>query len=169
MPADPTPQLAVLLLEAHEPQRILDGQQQLVGGDRLLEKIERAQPCGADGHIHRRLAGNHDDGRHHAELAQVGEHRQAVLARHHHVGEHQVEPLLLEQRDRALGVVADDRLVAGQPERSSDRRQRRRVVVDNQHARHASPSRGKALSPAGSSMWKVVPRPGVLSTQTLPK
>ena len=165
--ADPAPELAVLLLEAHQLQRVLDRQQELLRGDRLFEEVQGAQARRADGHVDGRLAGHHDDRRHHAKLPQIGEHRQTVLAGHHHVRKDDVEPLLLQQRDRPGGVVADDRLVAGQPEGARDGRQRRRVVVDDQHTDHALAPFG--CPPVGSSIWKVVPSPRTLSTQTFPK
>jgi hypothetical protein len=39
MAADAPPQLTVLFLEARQPQRVLDRQQQLVRRNRLLEKV----------------------------------------------------------------------------------------------------------------------------------
>jgi hypothetical protein len=83
--ADTAPQRRVLGFEAHEAKRVFDGEQQLVGRDRLLEKIDRAEPRGANRHVHRRLTRNHDDRQVHAALAQLREHRQTVLPRHHDV------------------------------------------------------------------------------------
>src|SRR5262249_13415651 len=76
--------------------------------------------------------------------------------------------LLLQQRDGARGVVAHDGLVAGQPERARQRRERRLIVVDNQDARHDCSGCVDPPRPSGSSIWNVAPRPAVLSTQTRP-
>ena len=173
MAADAAAQLPVLLLEPREPQRVLDRQQQLVGRDRLLEEIGRAEPRRADRHVHRRLPRDHDDRRRHAELAQLGEHGQAVLPRHHDVGEDDVEALLLQERYRARRLIADDRFVAGEAERARERRERRLIVVHDQHARHAeAPFAASAFIASacmrGSSRWNVEPRPRALSTQTRP-
>src|SRR5262249_5109980 len=78
-------------------------------------------------------------------------------ARHHDVREDEIEALLLEHRERARGVVADDGLESREPERARQRGERRLIVVDEQDARHA-----------GSSTWTIVPLPGALSTHTLP-
>ena len=60
---------------------VLNGQQQLVGGDRLLEKIDGAEPRGAYRHLDGRLPGHHHDRRRDADRLQVFEQRDAVLAR----------------------------------------------------------------------------------------
>ncbi len=58
--------------------------------------------------------------------------RDAVPAGHHHVGENQVEALGLRDLQCARGVVANGRLVAGQAKSAGERRERVRIVVDDQ-------------------------------------
>ena len=59
VPPEPPLQIAVFLLEAREAQRVLDREQQLFRRNRLLEKIDGAQPRGAHGHFDGGLAGHH--------------------------------------------------------------------------------------------------------------
>ncbi len=162
VPADAAPQRVVLDLEPHEAQRVLDGQQQLVRRNGLLEEIDGAKACGANRHVERRLTGNHDDRRGDSALAEIREHRKAVLARHHDVGEDDVEPFVPQQRQRADGVVADHRFVTRQPKGARQRRECRRVVVDHKYTRQRvdpcaviradrceRSCRGRARSPPG--------------------
>ena len=109
-----------------------DGEQQLVGGERLLQEIDRAQPRGAHRHFDVGLPADHHHRQRDAEGAQVFEQREAVLARHHDVDEHHVEGLRLDQFERARGVVADRGFVPGQAEGARQRGQRVGVVVDDQ-------------------------------------
>ena len=68
-------------------------------------------------------------------VAQVFEQREAVLARHDHVGQHHVEGLRFQQIEGARGVVADGGLVARQAEGARQGGQRVGVVVDDQQMR----------------------------------
>ena len=132
MPAQPALQIAILFFQARQAQRVLDREQQLFGRDRLFEKIDGAQPRGAHGHFDGGLPGHHHRRRRHADIFEIFEQRDAVPAGHHHVGENQVEALGLCQFERARRVVADGRFVARQPKRARERRERVRVVVDDQ-------------------------------------
>ena len=67
-----------------------------------------------------------------AEVAQVFEQREPVLAGHHDVGEHHVEGLRFDQFQRARGVIADRGFVPGQAEGPRQRGQRVGIVIDNQ-------------------------------------
>ena len=58
--ADALPQLPVLVFEAPHAQDVVDGEQQLFGGERLFQKIDGAEPRGAHGHFDVGLAGDHD-------------------------------------------------------------------------------------------------------------
>ena len=63
MTPQPALQIAVFFFEMFEAQRVFDGQQELFGGDGLLDEIHGAQPSGAHGHFDRGLAGHHHNGR----------------------------------------------------------------------------------------------------------
>ncbi len=134
--ADALAQVSILVFQPLELEDVVHGEQQLVGGERLLQEIERAQPGGANRHFDIRLPADHHHGQRDAEGAQVFEQREAVLARHDDVAEHHVEGLRLGQFQRARGVVADRRLVAGQAEGARQRGQRIGVIVDDQEVCH---------------------------------
>ena len=51
-------QLAVFVFQARQAQSIFDGNEQLVGRERLLQKVERAKPCGFYCHFDIGLAGD---------------------------------------------------------------------------------------------------------------
>ena len=152
-------QLPVLLFQARQLRDVRQRQQQLIGRERLLEKIRRAQPGGANGHRDVRLPGHHHHGRRDARRAQLFEQRQPVFHRHHHVGKDQVEMPRPGQFESARGVVAHGGFVPGQAERPRQRSQRVHVVVHDQQMAHGF---------SGSSMRNVVPRPGSLSTVIFP-
>ena len=83
-----------------------------------------------------------------ADVAKFGEHREAVLARHHDVGEDEVEALVPEERDGARGVVADDGLVARRAgRRATSDASVDAVIVHDQDASHFASS-----TAPGSSM-----------------
>ena len=155
-------QFAVLVFQALQLEDVLDGEQQLVGGERLLQEIDRAQPRGAHRHLDIGLSRNHDDGQRDPLAAQVFEQGEAVFARHHHVGEHHVERLGLDQFQRARGVIADGGLVPRQAEGARQRGQRVGVVVNYQQV-----CQNVVLS-YPNSIRNVVPRPGSLSTEIRP-
>ena len=85
--ADALAQVAILVFQALELEDVVHGEQQLVGGERLFQEIERAEAGGADRHLDIGLPGDHHDGKRDAEGAQVFEQGQAVLARHDDVAE----------------------------------------------------------------------------------
>ena len=88
---------------------------------------------GADGHLNVGLAGDHDDGQQDAEIVQVFEEGEAVLAGHDHVGEEHVEGLGLDEVEGARGVVADGGGVAGEAEGAGQGRESVGVIVDDQN------------------------------------
>ena len=162
VPADAAAKRPVLVFQAHELQRVFNRQQQLVGRDGLLEEIDGAKAGRPHRHIDGGLTRNHDHWSRDTDFAQLGEHRKAVLSGHHDVGEDDVEAVGADQGNSTRGIVTHDRLVTGQPERPRNRRERRWVIVHDQHTRHTRVSRG-------ISTWNVVPRPCSLSTQMRPR
>jgi hypothetical protein len=130
--ADALAQVAILVFQALQLEDVVHGEQQLVGGERLLQEIERAQAGGAHRHFDIGLPADHHHGQRDAERAQVFEQREAVLARHDDVAQHHVEGLRFGEVERARGVVADGGFVPGQAEGARQRGQRVGVVVNNQ-------------------------------------
>jgi hypothetical protein len=57
--ADALAELAVLIFEALEFEGVVDGEEKLVGGERLFEEVDGAQARGAYRHLDIRLAGDH--------------------------------------------------------------------------------------------------------------
>jgi hypothetical protein len=133
--ADALAQLAILQLQALELERVFHGEQQLVGGERLLQEIDRPKPRGAHRHLDVRLAGHHHHRRAQAKRVVVLEEREPVFTGHHHVGEDEVEALRLDELERADGAVTHYRFVAGETEGARQRGQRVGVVVDDQQPR----------------------------------
>ena len=132
MPTQPVLQIAVFLLETRQPNGVLHREQQLLGRNRLLEKVHSAQPRGAHGHLDGRLPGHHHRGRRDANILEIFEKRDAIAAGHHHVGEDQVVALGLREFQRARSIVADGRFMAGQSKRASERRERVRIVINDE-------------------------------------
>src|ERR1700761_7226936 len=64
--ADATLQVLVFTLKPRELVGILDSDQQLFGGERLLEKIQSAETRGSYRHLDVRLTAHHHDGRSYA-------------------------------------------------------------------------------------------------------
>ena len=94
-------------------------------------KSDGAQARGPHGHFDVGLAGDHDHRQRNPQRANLFEQREAVLAGHDHVGEHQVEGLRLHQVQRAGRVVADGGIVSGHAEGAGQGCQRIGVVIDD--------------------------------------
>ena len=184
MPAEAALEVAIFFLEVLQAQRVFDGEQQLFGGDRLLEKIDGAQPRGLHRHFDGGLSGHHHHGRCDADGFEIFEQRDAVAAGHDDVGKNQVEALGFGQFQGARGVVADGGFVAGEPKGASERGESVRVVVNDKDVgfrghRAATPRLLFSRRPSGTlcglcggfmgnSMWKEVPTPVSLSTEMRP-
>ena len=142
-------QLAVLALQAVQPQRVAQGEEQALEADRLLDEVERAQARGLHRRVQGGLAAHQDDGHVGRALADAGQELEAVHLRHHHVGEDRVHRLFLQALEAARGRARGDRGVALQREGARERGQRARVVVDDQDSwLHVVASRHYAASGA---------------------
>ena len=192
--AQAVPQFAILVLQARKPQGVLHRNQELVRGDRLFEKVERAELNRLDRHFDIGLTGNENNGRLHARRLQVLQQREPVLPRHDHVGKDHVKRFRAQQLQGSRGIVADSGLVSRQAEGARKRRERVRVVVHEKEmsfARHVAFRRtahpavlaracgggagvsflgaaGRFGGRCGRSMRKVVPRPASLETEIVP-
>ncbi len=93
-------QVSVLDLEAPVPEGALGRDAKLIHREVLREVVER--PLLDRGHrrLDGREPGDHDDGQRGIDLVGAPEERQPVHARHPEVGQHQVRPLSLEDRER---------------------------------------------------------------------
>ena len=132
MLAEPAAKIAIFLFEVAQPQNIFDGDQKLFRGKRLFEKIHGAEPRGAHGHFHAGLAGNHHHRSGHAGGFQILEQRNSILAGHDHIRKNHVEALRADQFQRARGAVANGGLISGEAKRAGERRERVRIVVNQQ-------------------------------------
>ena len=65
--ADALAEISILVFQAPELEDVVDGEQQFVGGERLLQEIERAQPRGAHRHFDIGLPADHHHGKRDAE------------------------------------------------------------------------------------------------------
>ena len=125
-------QLAVFVFEARQAQSILDGHEQLVGGERLFQKIERAKTGGFHGHFDVGLAGYENYGRLYTGFFQILEQLHAGFAGHDHIGKNQIEIFVAKKLDSTVCVIANGGLVAGEAKRARKRGQSVRIVVNKE-------------------------------------
>jgi len=111
-------QVAILAFQASEPQRVLHGEKQFFGGDRLLQKIERPQARSSNRHLDVRLARHHDHRSRHSLRLEFFEKSESVFAGHYHVRKNQVEGLRLGQFQSLICVVANGGFMTFQTKRS---------------------------------------------------
>jgi hypothetical protein len=130
--AEAVAEFAVFVFEAGEAEGVFHGDQELVGGERLFEKIESAEFGGFDGHFDIGLAGDQNDGSFDTGVFQVFEEFDAAFAGHDDVGKNQVEGFGAEKLEGAGRVVANGGFMAGEAEGAGERGQRVGVVVDEE-------------------------------------
>ena len=135
MLAQRSAELAVLPLETREPHGIVERQQELVYGDRLLQKIDCAHLGCAHCHLHVRLPGHHDYRRGDAQRLDLLQQRYAVFPGHHDIGQNEIKGLALDQFESSRGLIADRRLVPGKAEGTRERCQSIWLVIDNEQVR----------------------------------
>ena len=102
-----------LLREPAGGERPLGEQQHLVEIERLGQVIVGAALHRLDGGLHRPVRGHDDHVRVGRQLAQLGQHGEAVGARHADVEKHEVERRLREHAQRLVAVAHGGDLVAG--------------------------------------------------------
>ena len=88
---------AILIFEAREFQSVIDGEEKLVGGKGLFEKIQSAEACRFDGHFDIGLTGDENDRSLQAGLLEFFEEFHAGFTGHDHVGKNQVEALRIAE------------------------------------------------------------------------
>jgi len=116
----------------------------------------RARPvCGADRHFDRSLAGDHDHGRLDTSGAQVGQEREAVLARHHDIGKDHVEALGTREVQRANALSHTTASWSGEAEGSGQGGQGVQVVVNQEEAGHVG-ARFEKSRRAPGSLWTLM-------------
>jgi len=135
--AEAVAEFAVFVFEAGEAESIFHGDEKLVGGERLFEKIESAEFGGFDGHFDIGLAGDENDGSFDAGVFEVFEELDAALAGHYDVGKNQVEGFGAEKFEGAGRVVADSSFMASEAESAGKRGQGVGVVVDEEEVSFA--------------------------------
>ncbi len=89
------------------------------------------------------MPGDKDDRRLHTVLLQISEQLQTAFARHDHIGKNQIEGFRAKQLEGARGIVTNRGFMTRQPEGAGKRRQRVRIIVDQEEMSFA----GQALVP----------------------
>ena len=84
---------AILVLEPGEFEGVFHGEEKLVCGERLFEKIERTKASGFDGHFDIGLAGDENDRSLQAGFFQFFKEFHAGFTWHNNVGEDEIESL----------------------------------------------------------------------------
>jgi hypothetical protein len=135
--AEAVAEFAVFVFEAGEAESVFYGDEELVGGERLFEKIERAEFGGFDGHFDIGLARDENDGSFDAGVFEVFEKLDAAFAGHDDVGKNQVEGFGAEKLESAGGVVANGGFMASEAESAGKRGQGVGVVVDEEEVSFA--------------------------------
>src|SRR5207302_471682 len=124
-------QFAVFVFEPRQAQSVFHGDEQLVGGERLFQKIERPEFRGFHRHFDIRLPRDEHDGRFHSGLLQIVEQLHAAFAGHDHVRKNQIESVGAKKFDGTVGIIANRGFVPSQPEGARERRQRIRIIVNH--------------------------------------
>jgi len=140
--AETVAEFAVFVLEAGELESVVDGEQQLIGGEGLFEEIESAEARGLHGHFDVGLARDQDDGSLQAGFFQFFKEFEAAFAWHDHVGEDEVEALVLDEFGGAKSIIANGGLVSGKAKGAGEGCEGVGVVVDQEEmgfAWHESP------------------------------
>ena len=161
--ADAGAQIAIFCFEPRQLERILDSDQKLFSGKRLLEKIESAQAGSPYGHFDVCLPAHHHYGSCNTGGFQILEEQEAIAARHHHIAQDEVKGLRTGQLECARGIVADHGFVACEPEGACQRSQCIGFVVDDKDVGFRT--HGSAF---GRVMINVAPPLAGLSTAIVP-
>jgi hypothetical protein len=100
-------------------------------GDEIISAFFHRRHCAVDGTMGR----NDHDGKSPPNTPQVAQHLDAAHLRHLQVQQHQSRLMLLDLDQRFLAVGGQRDLASQRPQTHLQQPTRRRVVVDDQHAR----------------------------------
>ena len=141
-------QQAVIIQQAALLERARDQQQQVIGIDRLGEKVERALFHRLDGVLDAAVRGHHDHRQLRVELLHRAQHPHAVALGQAEIRQHERGLEILERGDRFRLVARLDDVMALRLERELEHRAQRVLVFDeeNREGAHA-PGRSQ---PAGT-------------------
>ncbi len=161
----------VLTLQAMMLEDAVHAQQHLVVVERLRDVVDGAELHGFHRRAHARVARDHQDG----EPRILGDDVRPRGAGQTHVGDHEIDAIVLQQRPRRLHRLGLGDLVAVAREQPAHRRPNHDLVFDDEDAAHD----GDMLPPAAAA-WPaacnergrfnetVAPSPGELSMAMLP-
>ena len=93
---------------------------------------------GGDGALHRPESGHDDDLRRGGDLERAAQHRDAVERRHLQIGEHHLERLGEQTRERSLAALRLGHVVARLPEHERGGGAHVALIVDDQDARFSA-------------------------------
>jgi hypothetical protein len=96
---------AVLRLQPALAQRVLDDEEDLLEGQRLLDEVLRAHAHGLDRGLDAPVAGDDHDGNFGVDRADARQRLQPVHLRQPHVEEDEIEPPRLQEREAGLAAV----------------------------------------------------------------
>src|SRR5213079_2989067 len=139
----------VLARDAALVQRPRDGVQELVVVERLDEVVDGPGAQRADGALHGRVAGDHDDRQRGMHAADFADRIEAGAVWQLQVGDDEVDPGRAAARDPRLERAGALHAIAFPAEQQLDHLRQARVIVDQEHARphQAAPSqRGRSSS-----------------------
>src|SRR5579872_7101992 len=125
-------EFAILRLQTRELHRVFERDEQLVGRERLFEKIHRAEFGRLNSHFNVGLSRNQDDRRLYPGLLQIFQEFDPRFTRHHDIGKNEIESFVADKIKRAGSVVADGRFVPREPESARERRQCAGIIIDDQ-------------------------------------
>src|SRR5438105_9948800 len=101
-------------------------------------------------------------------LADALAHLVPALHRHHHVEQHEVGFIRIDEFQHCVAVSRDEHLVAAAPEQELERGDDVRLVIGNEHLLFPRGHAAAAPRSRGKVKEKQAPRPGSLSTQSFP-
>ena len=114
-------------------QRAADHREQFLQIERLGQILERAALRRLHRRHQRRLRAHHHDAQIGPDAADARDQIEAVLVRHHHVGDHQIALAVLHPAPQRRGVAGAAHLIARTAQRLGQHGADRTVVVGDQH------------------------------------
>ena len=134
-------------------ERVAQTDVQALGADRLDHEVDGARAHRGDDIVDAAVCGLHDHRHRDRGLPHLRQHAKPVEIRHHQVEDDAIDARAVrrvEQRQRGIAVVADQRLVAEFLQHAFEQAALHRIVIDNKD-RHHSPGRSGAIRKSRAS------------------
>ena len=133
---------------------------------RLGEIVEGAEPHGADGCLHRSVAGDDDDLWRRRLVAHQAQHLESVAPRHHDIEERDVKRFAAKDVERGVAVAHDRHVVSARGQELLEERAEVFLVFGDEDTNGGRIVHASVL--VGRRMRKVLPAPTALSTSMRP-